>query len=172
MDALAENADRYCAMSERTDEWPRILELIEWLNREAIGAKIENRPAKFECDYMTAFYLGFALQDYADRKAPLIRAMYDIEENIIKASRLADETMRDEATRFALAVADLELTLEHFVGRRPATFEEIREARSRMASGPRNDRKPASTPVPISDELARSIRTGRVGDPREPGSEG
>lgn len=110
------------------------------------------------------------LEQTEDRVIVAAKARVDMKE----LAEIAEESMKDNALRFHYAMTDLELVLEQFNGRPPMTMQEVREERqiqeARPSPGPQPFvRKPPSTP--ISDELRRTLRTNRIGNPREPGEE-
>jgi hypothetical protein len=90
-------------------------------------------------------------------------------------AEIAEDAMRDSALRFNYAISDLEMLLMEFIGRPMMTMQEVREQRQitemQPSPGPQPfiRKKPA---IKASNELTRSIRTGKIGDPRNPGEEG
>jgi hypothetical protein len=92
-----------------------------------------------------------------------------------EAVDLAEETMKDINLRFHYAMTDLELFLETAVGRPPMTMQEVREQRQIMEARPSPGPQPfirKKPPMQASNELLRSIRERRIGNPREPGEDG
>lgn len=166
-EALARDASN--PNDEGKPVWLVSLEWIDALNLEIMRAYREKRNVRFECPPGVANCFAEALLHYTDLKMPLLRAMVSIEDNIIGAAAVAEQTMKDEALRFSCAVADLELLLENFIGRPSMTMAEVREAAERPY--PMRERA-ARGGMQVSSELARTVRTGRIGDPREPGQEG
>lgn len=164
MTALRPDEDFAHSPTTRESKWSRVLQLIQTVDAATIaGAK--TGKITLTCDVMVALLISEALRHYMDAKAPLYRALETVEDRIIRSAAVAEELMRDEYARFALAITDLETVLERF-GREPPTMDEIRSARTRRPEHPRRGG------VPISDSLRQSILRGRIGDPREPGSEG
>lgn len=87
----------------------------------------------------------------------------------------ADDAMKDHVLRFNYAAMDLEMLLMQFIGRPPMTMQEVRE--QQVAIAPRNPKGPQpflrkQPAKPPSAELLNSIRSGKIGDPREPGQDG
>lgn len=92
-----------------------------------------------------------------------------------EVTAFADEALKDNALRFQYAISDLELLLMEFIGRPPMTMQEVREQRSIYESRPSPGPQPFIRKKPqvrASDELMKSIRERRIGNPREPGEDG
>lgn len=106
-----------------------------------------------------------------DRVKSSARARADMRE----ISDVAEDTMKDMALRFSYAVTDLELLLMDFIGRPPMTMQEVREQRQISEARPSPGPQPfirKKQPIQVSDELRRTIRNNRLGNPREPGEDG
>lgn len=148
-------------------EWDGILDLIDNLRKQAWSPEPVRVPDQY------AHTIADALEHWMDHKMPLYRAQVAIEENIVKAAAVADEMMRDELQRFQMVVADLETLMEHFVGRPPMTMEEVHRSRSQHEQRPAQPfRRSQRGTFQVSAELRKSIQSGNIGDPREPGQEG
>lgn len=104
-----------------------------------------------------------------DRQAANARFQSEMREII----EISEDAMKDSNLRFQYAMTDLELFLMEAIGRQPMTVQEVREQRqiteARTSPQPFVRKKP---PVQISNELSRSIRERRIGNPREPGEDG
>lgn len=152
-------------------KWDGVVALIDEIRKQAWSPE----PVRLHLPDRDAHAIADALEHWMDHEMPLYRAQVAIQENIIRASQVADEMMRDELQRFAMAVTDLELLLMQFIGRPPMTMEEVRRQRTQMearpSSGPQPFRRSKPT-IQISEELRRSVRSGSIGDPRKPGEEG
>lgn len=138
-----------------------VLRLIDALNRASMKAQIDKGDAVLQMTAHQASQWADAIFHLLISSAPY---------RITDAAAIAEQTMKDEALRFTCAVTDLELLLENFIGRPPMTMAEVREASQKRDYAMR-DRHPR-TGMQVSSELAKSIRSGRIGDPREPGQEG
>lgn len=116
-----------------------------------------------------ALWLATVIRSWADRRAVAAQMQRDAAD----AAEISEEAMRDLTARASLAIDDLELLLERFIGRPVQTVEQVRAWRSKKeieAVGTRRHPQP-SRGIPISAELRRTVMTGRIGDPREPGSD-
>lgn len=119
----------------------------------------------------TALIVADRLETTQDR----MKATSKFRSEMREASDIAEDAMKDTALRFSYAVTDLEILLMEFIGRPAMTMQEVREQRqiteARPSPGPQSfiRKKP---PVQASDELLRSLRFNRIGNPREPGEDG
>lgn len=135
------------------------VELVESIRGAIYRAHHDGLPVFVALDTFRAGIVADAIEYYVKR----IEAMAGLN----PVADVADQMMQDVHTRALLAVTDLELLLENFVGRPLATIEQIRAAQTAPVLT-----SPRGKSYPMSDSLRRSIRDGKIGDPREPGSEG
>ena len=140
------------------------LDLIESIRGAIYRCQYDGTPVVIALPPYVATLVCDAIEEYCKRLFG--------EAILNPVAQVADEMMRDQHTRFALAVADLEILLTHFIGRPEATMEQVRQHRlqaemTRYQTIPR-----PRTNMTVSEELRRSIMSGRIGDPREPGSDG
>lgn len=168
-------ADRLAAILRTRDledeKWGRVVGLIDELRKQAWS----HDPVRLNISDHAAHTIADALEHWMNHQMPLYRVQAAIEENIINSAAVADEMMKDELQRFQMVVTDLELLLLQFIGRPPMTMGEVRRQRSQLEARPSSGPQPfvrKKPSVQISEELRRSIATGRIGDPREPGEEG
>lgn len=88
---------------------------------------------------------------------------------------VVEDGMRDALLRYNYAATDLEILLQQFIGRPAMTMQEVREQRSLQESRPSSGPQPfirKSNRYEPTDSLLKSLRSNRVGFPREPGEEG
>lgn len=156
-----------------------IEELIRGLRMGAAKAKrTKDRTGRFDTTtvYMAipayvALIAADRLETTVDRKTAFSKMRGEMRE----AAEIAEDAMKDTALRFSYAMTDLELLLMEHIGRPPMTMQEVREQRQITEARPSPGPQPfvrKRPPVQTSDEFKRILRSGKIGDPREPGQDG
>lgn len=158
-------------------------DLIRELRRAAYKAKRTSRqargsPARFDTTTVyfampahIALVVADRLEVTEDRKAATLKLRSEMRE----AAEIAEDAMKDTALRFSYAMTDLELFLMERTGRPPMTMQEVREQRQITEARPSPGPQPfvrRQAPIKTSDELKRTLRYNRIGNPREPGEDG
>lgn len=147
-----------------------ISQLIRDLRMAAAKAKRDRESVTITMAPHVAIMAARRLETTEDRTLATAKLRSEMRE----ASEIASEAMKDTALRFSYAVTDLEILLMDSIGRPVMTMQEVREQRqmteARPSPGPQPfiRKKPA---IKASDELTRSLRSGRIGNPREPGED-
>jgi hypothetical protein len=118
-------------------------------------------------------YVALLAASRLEQTQDRMKATSKLRADMLEASDIAENAMKDTALRFAYAMTDLEILLMEAVGRQPMTMQEVREQRqiteARPSPQPFIRKKPS---VQISPELSKSIRQRRIGNPRDPGQDG
>jgi hypothetical protein len=156
-----------------------IAELIRELRIGAARAKrTKDRSGKYDTTmvYMAIpAHIALMAADRLDMTESRVASEARDRAKLRDLASVAEDAMRDTVLRFTYAVTDLEFLLMDVIGRQPMTMQEVREQRQIMESKPSPGPQPfirKRPSIPISEELKRSIRQGRIGNPREPGEEG
>lgn len=122
----------------RERKWDDTLRLMDYLNKKwahAMGNGREEIELKFPTRLV--LLLHDALQHMIDNQMPLYRLHVDAEEysrSMLAQSAIAEETMKDTCTRATMLISDLEILLEHFIGRPQMTMEQILKHRQGKTS--------------------------------------
>lgn len=134
------------------------------------GSRYDDRTVTITIPAHIALMVARRLETAEDRTL----ATRKLQSEMREASDIAEDAMRDTALRFSYAVTDLELLLMEFIGRPAMTMQEVREQRQITEARPSPGPQPfirKKPPVAVSHELKKSIRSGKIGDPREPGQD-
>lgn len=154
-------------------------QLIRDLRMSVARAKrVKDKTGKFDATTVTitmpayrALVVANRLELTQDRMKAAAKAKTEMRE----VSEIAEDAMKDNTLRFNYAVTDLEALLMEFIGRPPMTMQEVREQRQITEAIPSPGPQPFIRKGPTlraSDELRRTLRTNRIGNPRDPGEDG
>lgn len=156
-----------------------ITQLIRQLRMAAYSAKrTKDRTGRFDTTtvyFALPAHVALTVAAHLERTQDRLIANAKLRAEMKDAADIAEEAMKDTALRFSYAVTDLELMLMEQTGRQPMTMQEVREQRQITEARPSPGPQPfirKKPPIKVSDELRHTIRTNRLGRPREPGEEG
>lgn len=120
-------------------------------------------------------HIALVVADRLEMTSDRVVANVKFEGEMRGITEIAENALKDNALRFTYAIHDLEYLLMEFIGRPPMTMQEVREQRQISEARPSPGPQPfirKKPPLSVSNELLSSIRSSRIGNPREPGQEG
>lgn len=119
----------------RDAKWDSVLRLMDYLNRKWAHSTAHGE-AEVQLKFPTQLVLLLhdALQHMIDHQMPLYRLHVGAEEYsraMLVSASTAEESMQNTCMRANELIVDLEILLEHFIGRPHITMQQIRKLREK-----------------------------------------